>query len=105
MKSDEYLYLYELEDNILEYILDLPEQELADYIHILIARFYGHTEKGSSTYLKLFAAYHSSFLLEKAYRAETYLNSNYTAIYTKTGLIRELVSDLYSIGKEKLAIH
>ena len=105
MNTDSYFYLHELEDEALNEILQLPFEELDNYIYALICRFYPTTPKPSDRYTRLVKAYKASFVLEKLYRSNELLSENYTAIYTKTGLIREIVSDLYAIGTEKVAIH
>lgn len=97
------LYLYDLSDEKLDNILNLSEDNLHYYINSLILRFYKDVD--TDTYIKLKNAYKGSFVLEKLYRTNSLLVQNYTAIYTKTGLMRELVSDLYSLDAEKLAIH
>lgn len=105
MSTDSYFYLYDLEDTVLNSILKLPIQELDNYIYALICRFYPYTAKTSEYYKQLEKAYKSSFVLEKLYRTNDILAENYTAIYTRTGLIREVVLDLYSITPDKVAIH
>lgn len=105
LNTDSYFYLHELDDEILNEILQLSFEELDSYIYALICRFYTHVPKGSDRFKKLENAYKSSFILEKLYRSNTMLSEHYTAIYTKTGLIREMVNDLYAIGTEKVAIH
>lgn len=105
LNTDSYFYLHELEDEVLNEILQLPFEELDSYIYALICRFYTTIPKSSDRYTKLAEAYKASFILEKLYRSNEMLSDNYTAIYTKTGLIREMVNDLYSIGTEKVAIH
>lgn len=100
---DNNLYLYDLSDDKLNDILNLSEDDLHYYIHSLISRFYKDVD--TDTYIKLKNAYKGSFVLEKLYRANSILINNYTAIYTKTGLVRELVNDLYSLDAEKVAIH
>lgn len=105
MNTDSYFYLHELDDEVLTEILRLPFEELDSYIYALICRFYPTVQKPSERYNKLVEAYKASFVLEKLYRSNEMLSDNYTAIYTKTGLVREIVNDLYAIGTEKVAIH
>lgn len=105
LNTDSYLYLHELDDDILNYILELSPEELDSYIYALICRFYTTVEKDTERYEQLVQSYKSSLVLEKLYRANNVLSKNYTAIYTKTGLIREIVLDMYAIGMEKLAVH
>lgn len=105
MSTDSSFYLHELDDSILDHILKLPVAELDSYIYALICRFYTGVELGSEEYIRLYESYRSSFILEKLYRVNTTMSKQYTAFYTKTGLIRELVLDAYALGTEKLAIH
>lgn len=105
LSTDSYFYLHELEDETLDEILQLPFEELDEYIYALICRFYPTTLKHSEAYVNLTNAYKASFVLEKLYRTNEVLIDNYTAIYTRTGLLRELVNDLYAIGTDKVAIH
>lgn len=105
LNTDSYFYLHELEDEVLDEILQLPFKELDSYIYALICRFYPTVQKNSESYEALSKAYKAGFVLEKLYRSNDMLSESYTAIYTKTGLLREMVNDLYSIGTEKVAIH
>lgn len=101
MKKDS-LYLRDLDSKELSNIINLPVVEFLHYIDLLIANYYPYTEKGSDKYVVLVDAYKASFYLEVFYRNSPIIVSNFTPIYTPTGLIREIVSDLYSIGPEKL---
>ena len=105
VSNDRSFYLYELDDETLNFILSLNSSELDRYIHALISRFYRKQLSNTEFYDKLVNAYKSSFILEKLYRTNVTVNENYTAIYTKTGLIREIISDLYHIGSEKTSIN
>lgn len=105
MSNDRSFYLYELDNNTLDFILDLSSSELDRYIHALICRFYYKRLSDEEYYKKLVEAYKSSFMLEKLYRVNKHFNQNYTAIYTKSGLIREIVSDLYCLSREKTTVN
>jgi hypothetical protein len=105
LNADSHFYLYELDDSTLNTIIRLPVEELDEYIYALICRFYPTVTKDSERFAELESAYRSSFVLEKLYRTNSMLSENFTAIYTKTGLLRELVLDLYEIGAQKVAIH
>jgi hypothetical protein len=105
LSSDSSLFLYDLDDTTLNFIIELSFEELDKYIYALISRFYPNIEKGSEECAKLRSAYKASFAAEKLYRVNSLLNKNYTAIYTKTGLIREIVLDLYELGQEKVVIN
>jgi hypothetical protein len=105
LSSDTHFYLYELDDTTLDFILALSVKELDEYVYALICRFYPNVAKNDEKYKQLKNAYKSSFAVEKIYRVNSLISNNYTAIYTKTGLIRELVIDLYNIGMEKVVIN
>jgi hypothetical protein len=105
LSTDSFFYLHELDDSVLDDILKLPVAELDSYIYALICRFYPNTEFGSSAYITLYESYKSSFILEKLYRINTTVSKQYTAFYTKTGLVREIVLDSYALRTEKLATH
>jgi hypothetical protein len=85
--------------------MSLPPKELDEYVYALISRFYPKALNEVAQYNELKKAYKSSFAIEKIYRVNSLLSNNYTAIYTKTGLIREIVLDLYGIGNEKVVIN
>lgn len=105
MNSDTHFYLYELDDTTLDFILSLSVKELDEYIYALICRFYPKVNVEDEQYKKLKSSYKSSFAIEKIYRVNSLVSNNYTAIYTKTGLIRELALDVYNIGTEKVVIN
>ncbi len=105
LNSDSALFLYELDDDTLDSILSLTFEELDKYIYSLIDRFYPGVTPDSKIYKELSKAYKASFALEKIYRLNSLINNNYTAIYTKTGLVREVVLDMYEIGNEKVVFN
>ena len=101
----DYFYLNELDDEKLEEILKLNEADFLEYVDFLIQNYYPKVEKHSEMYYQLAACYHSSFMLEQIYRELEPLQIGFTAIYTKTGLFRELVNDVYEIPPYKTAVH
>lgn len=105
LNSDSHLFLYDIDDATLDFILSLSYEELDRYVYALISRFYPKVEKETEQYVNLKNSYRASFAAEKLYRVNALLNKNYTAIYTKTGLIREIVLDIYGIGNEKVVIN
>ena len=105
MSSDTNFYLYELDDTTLDFILSLSIKELDEYVYALICRFYPSVDISDEKYKELVKSYKASFAIEKIYRVNSLISNNYTAIYTKTGLVRELVLDIYNIGTEKVVIN
>lgn len=97
------LYLYDIPDDTLDDIINMGDESLDVYIQALIEKFYGEVD--SIEKIKLTNMYKASFTLEKIYRLYPEIHNNFTAIYTKTGLVRELVSDLYYIETDKLSVN
>jgi hypothetical protein len=103
MSLDSSFYLYKLTDKELDNILSLTNEEIAIYIGQLIEKFYQGIEPEKAH--QVYNAYRGSFVLEKIIRNSPIIQESFTPIYTKSGLIREIVNDLYSIGSEKLALN
>ena len=101
MNNDSF-YLQELSDEELDHIINLSPTDFVKYVHNLICNYYSNTPIGSERYNALLNSYRGSFTTEYIYRNNPILHKNFTVIYTRTGLIREMVNDLYEIGPEKL---
>jgi len=87
--------LYDLEEKTLDNLLNLPELSKSKYINELIERFYPEVNPDGEMYADLQLNYRSSWLLEKLYRANPVFKESFTFVYTKTGLVRNMISDLY----------
>lgn len=87
--------LHSLSNEQLNTILTMRPENLEIYIHILIENHYPPIDLGSEPYKDLQTAYKSSFTLEKMYRSNLDFQEGFTAVYTKTGLIRNIVNDIY----------
>lgn len=98
------LKLYELTEEQLNQILGLPEESMAVYIHSLIEKFYPSVEAASDYYKLLFISYRSSFTTEKLYRNNNLFQKGFRIVYTKTGMIRDIINDLYYV-EENLIQH
>lgn len=105
MKQDNPLYLYQLEDEAITSILTLDSSSLDLYLNNLIMRFYPQHVTNKEYSNKLKESYKASFVLENIFRKNEIFYKNYSAIYTPTGLIRELINDLYALNSEKVAIN
>ena len=95
MYNHEVLNLYELKDDTLENILTLEEKEKTLYIHQLIEKFFPTVVANSDQYGDLQLSYRSSFKLEKLFRSDPLFHETFTLVYTKTGLVRDAVNDIY----------
>ena len=87
--------LYDIKENTIDYILALPEVERLTYYGTLIDKFYPNINKNAIEFEKLLVAYETSFVVEKIYRNNIMFKSGFTNVYTKTGLLRNSISDLY----------
>lgn len=95
MRIDNDLLLQDLEDEILDTILSLREMDKTRYFSSLIEKFFPHVEKDSEEYETLQLSYRASFVLEKLYRETPLIYETFTIVYSKQGLIRDIISDLY----------
>ena len=87
--------LEDLPDENLDQILSLPPKGKGHYFSRLIKNFYPDHKEDSEEYSKLLEAYVSSFYLEKLYRSNRFFNESFTPVYTSTGLIRNIVADIF----------
>jgi len=87
--------LHKLSDEKLENILLMSETATNIYIHTLIEKHYPQVEVNSDTYTSLKIGYKSSFVLERYYRTNLTVQRGFTAVYTRTGLIRNIINDIY----------
>lgn len=87
--------LYNLEDDSLNYVLSLSDEEKTGYFHTIISRFYADESLSAEMYKELQLAYRASFILERILRSNKAIAESYRPVYTNSGLIRELVNNLY----------
>jgi hypothetical protein len=86
--------LEDIPDEGLDQILSLPPKGKSLYFTRLAKQFYDFPED-SDEFTDLVESYISSFYLEKMYRTNRFFNEKFTPIYTQTGLIRNVWSDLF----------
>lgn len=98
------LLLCNVEDTSIDAVLSLPEASKLSYFKALAEKFYPNTEKNSEEYIALLESYYSSFYLEKLYRSNSFFNEKFTVVYTSTGLIRNIIADMYYCDDD-LVVH
>lgn len=98
------LFLYEIDSASIDAILSLPETHKIKYFKELVETFYPNTEQNSEEFISLVENYYSSFYVEKLYRSNMFFNEKFTVIYTDTGLIRNIIPDMYYCGDD-LIVH
>jgi hypothetical protein len=87
--------LENLSNESLDAILSLPIEKKASYFTGMIKSFYPKIEEDIPEFDDLLATYASSFYVEKIYRSNRFFNEKFTPIYTSTGLIRNIIADMY----------
>lgn len=87
--------LEEIPDEILDQILSLQPKAKSHYFSKLGKQFYPDLVEDSDEYRELVESYVSSFYVEKMYRTNRFFNERFTPVYTDTGLIRNIISDLF----------
>ena len=87
--------LENLSDESLDAVLSLPIERKASYFTGMIKSFYPNIEEDTPEFDDLLASYASSFYVEKIYRSNRFFNEKFTPIYTSTGLIRNIIADMY----------
>jgi|TARA_A100001011_G_scaffold337909_1_gene368394 hypothetical protein len=89
---------YILEDvpnEVLDQILSLQPKAKNHYFSKLGKEFYPNLVEDSDEYVELVESYVSSFYVEKLYRTNRFFNERFTPVYTDTGLIRNIIADLF----------
>ena len=87
--------LEELSDESLDAVLSLPLDKKSSYFTAMLKSFYPSVEEGTDDFDNLIASYLSSFYVEKIYRSNNFFNEKFTVVYTTTGLIRNIISEMY----------
>ena len=94
MKTDQ-LVLENVDEATLDHILSLTPEAKTTYFAKLAKRFYPKIDEKSDQFRSILESYVSSFYLEKLYRSNRFFNEKFVIVYTQTGLIRNVWSDLY----------
>jgi len=89
------LLLEELPDEVLDAVLSLEPSVRATYFEKMVINYYPHVVAKSAEFTTLVETYNSSFYLEKMYRTNRFFNERFTPVYTHTGLIRNVIADIF----------
>ena len=87
--------LQDLEDESLDAVLSLPLENKTNYFTAMVKTYYPNIQVNSQEFENLVTSYVSSFYVEKLYRSNNIFNKKVTPIYTSTGLIRNIIADMY----------
>lgn len=87
--------LQDLSDESLDAVLTLPLAQKSSYFESMVRTFYPNISENTEEFEEMVATYLSSFCVEKIYRSNRFFNEKFTPIYTTTGIIRNIISDLY----------
>lgn len=96
--------LQDLSDESLDAVLSLKMEQKTRYFEAMVETFYPSIQKNSDQFEDMVATYVSCFCIEKIYRSNRFFNEKFTPIYTSTGIIRNIISDLY-YSDDELATH
>ena len=102
MKSE--FRLEDFSDESLDSILCLTIESKTKYFEAMVKSYYPKVDQDTDYFVELVESYISSFYLEKLYRSNRFFNEKFIPVYTNTGLIREVVSDLFFID-DTLIVH
>ena len=94
------LQVNEMDGANLQVILTLSEDERLLYINNLIKKYYPNIDFNTEVYFNIQKSYIGSFNLENIFRQSEEAKRAFTPIYTKTGLIRNIVNDLFFMPQE-----
>lgn len=93
--SDKELILQDISTETLDIILAMSPEKKNQYFTEVISSFYPRVDHNSQQFVDLLETYISSFYVEKLFRSNLFFYEKFTPIYTSTGLIRNIVADLY----------
>jgi hypothetical protein len=96
--------LEDFSDESLDSILCLTIESKTKYFEAMVKSYYPKVDQDTDYFVELVESYISSFYLEKLYRSNRFFNEKFIPVYTNTGLIREVVSDLFFID-DTLIVH
>ncbi len=91
------LTLCELQDETIDYLLGMQLEDKRAYFHKLVEVYYPNALNNEDEYEDLIENYISCMYVEKLYRSNRFFNERFTIIYTQTGLIRNIINDIYFI--------
>jgi hypothetical protein len=96
--------LEDLSTASLDAVLAMDLENKTVYFSTLAKNFYPDIDETSEEFVDLLELYISSFYVEKLYRSNRFFNEKFTPIYTTTGLIRDIVANLFYSDKD-LIVH
>ena len=91
------LTLCELQDETIDYLLGMQLDDKRAYFHKLVETYYPNALNNEDEYEDLIENYIACMYVEKLYRSNRFFNERFTIIYTQTGLIRNIINDIYFI--------
>ncbi len=92
---DEIFRLDELSDESLDIVLSMSTEQKVSYFSALILNHFPKTVPNTEEYADLLTSYISSFYVEKILRSNIFFQEKFIPIYTDSGLIRNIVLEMY----------
>lgn len=87
--------LDQLTDEELDGIISMLPENRNKYFAAMIKSHFPKIVYDSEDYHDLLGTYISSFYTEKLYRSNRFFNEKFTPVYTKQGMIRNIIADIY----------
>jgi hypothetical protein len=101
---ERHFMLNEVEEVQLDSVLSLNDAGKTVFFDKLIKQYYPHALEDSELYSTLQIQYRSCWMTEKIYRNNVFFKECFSVVYTKTGLIRDIINDMY-FTSDNLIIH
>jgi hypothetical protein len=92
---DEVFRLDELSDESLDTVLTMTTEQKVAYFSALLSSFFPRVSPNTEEYADLLTSYISSFYVEKLFRSNIFFSEKFIPIYTNSGLIRNIILDMY----------
>ena len=89
------MILSDIQDGDLDVVLSLPLHQKNLYFSKLIKKHYPNVKESDPRHKELLENYLSSFYVEKLYRSNQFFNEKYIMTYTHTGLVRNVINEMY----------
>ena len=89
------MLLQDLSNEDLDSILGMPLQGKKTFFAKVISKHFPELRENEPMYNDTLEAYLSSFYVEKLYRSNKFFQEKFIMIYTDTGLVRNVINELY----------
>lgn len=89
------MLLQDISNEDLDSILGMPLSSKKSFFAKMINKYFPELREEDPMYKDTLEAYLSSFYVEKLYRSNKFFQEKFVMIYTNTGLVRNVINELY----------